>query len=434
MMTREQFNIVKLTALGGMLEFYDFTIYALFAPYLSYHFFTNTSPLIGLINTFAVFALGYFARPIGGLFFGHLGDRFGRKSAFSLAVFIMSIATLLMGCLPSYQTAGIISPLALIILRLVQGFSVGGEIPGAAIFIIEHVPQTRRGFAIGFVFMCITLGNTLGAGIGLLLTTFIDQQQMMSWGWRIPFVLGFLLGIVSYLIRRKSIETPAFIAMKHNEEIQRIPALVLLRKSRKKLLTCFILTALPASIISLFLYLPTYLINTAKIAVSYVYWVNFIGFLSFSLMTLLFGWLSDFLPRKKLLVSGALSLLVFSYSLFEQLTTVGEPFIWFFVLGFALLGGMINASYVVFIVESFPTSLRYSGVGLSYSLGIALFGGIAPLAFTGLLQLLTIKEAPAFYLLGCATLTLAGAFVLSKSSSSTVRAEEAFRPSRSLSQ
>ena len=143
LMSKEQQKIVKLTALGGALEFYDFTIYALFAPYINQHFFSNTNQLIGMINTFAVFALGYFARPLGGILFGHLGDKFGRKSAFSLAIFIMAIATLLIGCLPSYQSIGIAAPIILIGLRLLQGFSVGGGIPGAAVFIIEHIPTLR---------------------------------------------------------------------------------------------------------------------------------------------------------------------------------------------------------------------------------------------------------------------------------------------------
>ncbi|KTD20980.1 major facilitator family transporter [Legionella lansingensis] len=405
-MTKKQYNIVKLTALGGTLEFYDFTIYALFAPFLSHHFFANTNPMVGLINTFAVFALGYLARPLGGIFFGHLGDRYGRKSAFSLAVFMMAVATLLMGCLPSSQSMGIVPSLILIGLRLVQGFSVGGEIPGAVVFILEHIPKTRHGFSIGLVFMCITLGNTLGAGVGLLLTTILNQQQMMAWGWRIPFILGFLLGIISYVIRRKAMETPVFIAMKQEEKIYHVPILQLLKSSRKKLLTGFLLTAVPASIISLFLYLPTYLTSIAKMEISYAYWINFISFLSFALMTSLFGRVSDYVSRKKLLTVGALGLLLLSYFLFYQLTVCGEWFIWVFVLGFSVLGGMINGSYAVLLAQSFSGPIRYSGVGFSYSLGIALFGGVAPLVFTWFIHFFNLIEAPAFYLLGCAAITL----------------------------
>ena len=406
MMTKNQYKIVGLTAIGGALEFYDFTIYALFAPYISRHFFSNTNQLIGLINTFAVFALGYLARPLGGVVFGHLGDKFGRKFAFSWAIFIMATSTLFMGCLPTYQSIGMAAPVFLIGLRLIQGFSVGGEIPGAAVFTIEHVPFGQRGFAIGLVFMCITLGNTLGAGMGLLLTTILKQQQMMSWGWRIPFIVGFFLGIISYIIRKKSIETPVFVAMLEGDHLHRAPFLGMLRLSPFKLLTAFMLTAATSSIISLFLYLPTYLSTIVKINVSHAYLINLFAFLSFALMTAFIGRISDYVNRKKLLMAGALLLITFSYPLFYGLRIFDASFIWVFTLCFAVFGGMINGSYVVLITELFPANLRYSAVGFSYSLGVAVFGGIAPLAFTWLIQRLTTPEAPALYLLVCATLTL----------------------------
>jgi len=222
-MTKSQRKIVLLTAIGGALEFYDFTIYALFAPYISQNFFASTNPMIGLLNTFAVFALGYLARPLGGIVFGHMGDKRGRKSAFSVAVFMMAIATLFMGCLPTYDSIGIAAPILLIILRLMQGFSVGGEIPGAALFTIEHVATDKRGFSIGLVFMCITLGNTLGALVGLLLTHCLTTTQMDLWGWRIPFILGFGLGMVSYIIRKKMAETPVFIHMMKENQLHQKP-------------------------------------------------------------------------------------------------------------------------------------------------------------------------------------------------------------------
>ncbi len=405
-MNKEQYKIVTLTALGGALEFYDFTIYALFASYISQNFFTNTNTLIGLMNTFAVFALGYLARPIGGMVFGHLGDKFGRKSAFSLAVFMMATATLLMGCLPNYHSIGMAAPILLIFLRLIQGFSVGGEIPGAAVFTIEHVPQETRGFAIGVVFMCITLGNSLGALVGFILTSILNQDQMMSWGWRIPFIIGFGLGIISYIIRRQSIETPVFLAMAKEERLHHRPFWGLWTLSRAKLFHAFLFTATSSSIISLFLYLPAYLTSIVKLKITHTYLINLVSFLSFAILTAVFGRVSDRYNRKKLLALGASLLILSSYPLFYGLNHFGESFIWIFTLCFALFGAMINGSYVVLISESFPAHLRYSGVGFSYSLGIALFGGIAPLAFTQLIQTLNLPEAPALYLLFCACMTL----------------------------
>ncbi len=412
-MTKNEYKIVRLIALGGALEFYDFTIYALYAPYLSQNFFFNTNEFIGLMNTFAVFALGYLARPFGGIVFGHLGDTWGRKSAFSLAILLMATATLLMGCLPTYQSIGTLAPILLIILRLLQGFSVGGEIPGASVFTIEHVAVGQRGRAIGLVFMCITLGNTLGAGIGFLLTSLLTHQQMVSWGWRIPFIFGFVLGIISYVIRKKVVETPIFTALLKENNLHHIPFFKMLKLLPIQLLSAFLLTAVSASIVSLFLYLPTYFVTSIKINATHGYLINVFAFLSFGLFTAFFGSMSDTVNRKKLLMAASALLIVLSYPLFYGLRLFGEPFLWVFILSFALLGGVVNGSYMVLITESFPANLRYSAVGFCFSLGIAVFGGLAPLVFTWLIQYVMTSLAPAFYMSTTAALSLLALLLVS---------------------
>lgn len=414
MLPKTQLKIIGLTALGGALEFYDFTIYALFAPYLSQHFFSRLNPWLALINTFAVFALGYLARPLGSLFFGHLGDRYGRKRAFSLAIFLMATATLFMGCLPGYQTIGFLAPLLLMGLRLLQGFSVGGEIPGATVFTLEHVDPCYRGRALGFIFMCITMGNTLGAGMGYLLTTALGEATMMDWGWRLPFILGFLLGIVSFLVRLRILETPVFLALLKEKKISPLPLWELLKDDRKNLLLGFLLTAVSAATISLFLYLPTYLSSVLHLQVSRVYLLNVAAFSCFACMTAFFGWLSDHAGRTRIMLIGALLLSLASYSLFYGLTTCGNSFIGLFILLLASLAGMMNGCYAVTIAELFPARLRYSGMGVSYSLGFALFGGLAPLIFTGLIKAFADSKAPAYYLVFCSLLTLAAVLAKQK--------------------
>ena len=413
-MNKEHAKILLLTAIGGALEFYDFTIYALFAPYISQHFFPNANPLIGLINTFAVFALGYFARPLGGIVLGHRGDRYGRKSAFSLAVLIMAIATLLMGCLPDYQTIGIAAPLILIGLRLVQGFSVGGEIPGTSIFIVEHLPEKQHGLSIGLAFMSITLGNTLGAAMGLLLTTLLNQQQMLDWGWRIAFVSGFFLGMIGFIIRKKAQETPVFTTIVKKNKILKSPLVSISKVAKKQLMVGILLTALTSSIVSLFLYLPTYLSNILNIKIQDAYLVNVIGFSSFAIMTALFGWLSDHCNRKKLFLIGIIALMIMSFPLFFGLTIFGESFIWIFILSFAFFGAMINGSYMVILTQLFPARFRYTGVGLSYSFGVAVFSGLAPLLFTYLIHVFNQSTAPAYYIIFCAAFTLFATFNTTK--------------------
>ena len=413
-MRKEHAKILLLTAIGGALEFYDFTIYALFAPYISQHFFPNANPLIGLINTFSVFALGYFARPLGGIVLGHRGDRHGRKSAFSLAILIMAIATLFMGCLPDYQTIGIAAPLLLIGLRLVQGFSVGGEIPGASIFIVEHLPQKQHGLSIGLAFMSITLGNTLGAAMGLFLTTILNQQQMLAWGWRIAFISGFFLGMIGFIIRKKAQETPVFTTITKENQILKLPIMSISKMAKKQLITGILLTALTSSIVSLFLYLPTYFSNILNIKIQDAYLINVIGFSSFAIMTALFGWASDHCNRKKLFLTGISALMIMSFPLFFGLTVVGESFIWIFILSFAFFGAMINGSYMVILTQLFPARFRYTGVGLSYSFGVAVFSGLAPLLFTYLIHCFNQTTAPAYYIIFCSILALVAILNIAK--------------------
>ena len=368
-------------------------------------FFANAQPIVSLINTFAVFALGYLARPLGGMVFGHFGDKYGRKTTFALAVFIMALATLLMGCLPSYERIGVAAPLLLIVLRFIQGFSVGGEIPGATVFILEHIPKKKQGFAVGLIFAFITLGNTLGALVGWLLTHFLRPDQMLAWGWRMPFIIGFALGLISYMIHKRANETPIFIAMQQAQTLHPKPLWGLLSYPNKTLRISFLMTAVTSSILSLFLYLPTYLTMILKCEMKQTYLINSVSFLSLALCTAFFGFLSDKILRTRLILVGVVSLILFSYPLFYGLQYFGLPFVWAFVLIMAVLGGFINGSYVVIIGSLFPGHLRYSGVGLSYSLGVALFGGTAPLAFTWLLQSLSLLEAPALYIIFCAAMT-----------------------------
>jgi MFS family permease len=405
-LTKAEYKIVGLTAIGGALEFYDFTIYALFASYIRQHFFYSGDPFIGFMNTFAVFALGYLARPLGGIVFGHLGDKLGRKSAFSLAVFLMAMATLLIGCLPDYQSIGIMAPLALTLLRLIQGFSVGGEIPGATLFVFEHVAAKKRGLFVGLVFMCITLGNSLGGLVGFILTTALSAEHMMVWGWRIPFILGFFLGIISFYIRKKLVETPVFMQMVEMNQLQQKPFLRLLKRYRINILQAFLLTAAISTSSSFFIYFPTYLSTIMRIKISHTYLINVFSFLSIALATAFWGMVSDHTSRKKLMAIGTSLLILLTIPLFYGLTTLGENFIGIFILSFALIFGMINSCYVILITELFPANLRYSGVGFSYSLGFAIIAGSAPLVFTALIQYLHTIEAPAFYIVGCSVLTL----------------------------
>ena len=407
-------KIVFLSSIGGALEFFDFTIYALFANYISKAFFPYNSLLVSLMKTFAIFAIGYLARPIGGVVFGHLGDKKGRRYAFTLSVLCMATSTLLIGMLPDYHIWGNAAPLLLVLLRLFQGFSVGGEIPAATVFAFEHVPVSYRGFAISIIFMCITFGNALAGGIGFILSKILSHQMMILWGWRIPFFIGFLLGIISYVLRQKTLETPIFRQMEKSKRLFNIPLYNLLAKARRSLIVSFFLTALSAATVFLFLYLPTYLTAVLGYHISFSYLMTTTSFISLAVAGVFFGWLSDKFTRKKLIIFGCLLSLVVGFYLFSLLTLSFQLMRWLFGILIGSTAAMVNGVYGVTISEQFQPEFRLSGMGLSYNLGLTLFGGLAPFLSTVFIKISGNILVPYYYFALCGLLTLAaGFFVIS---------------------
>lgn len=253
-------KIIFLASLGGALEFYDFVIYVIFAPLLSQIFFPEADKLASLMSVYAVFAIGYLVRPLGGVVFSHFGDKYGRKKTFIFSVFLMAVPTLLIGLLPTYQHIGIYASILLILLRLLQGLSIGGEIPGAITFTCEHVNPRSRGLACGVIFCFLNLGIFLGAIISLILTSLLSKEQLVTFGWRIPFIFGGLLGGFSFYIRKQMTESPLFIAFKNQAESTQVPFIKAITHYWPNILQGVGLTCLGAVVINLlFLYMPTYL-------------------------------------------------------------------------------------------------------------------------------------------------------------------------------
>ena len=404
-MNKNHYKIILLSSLGGALEFFDFTIYALFAPYIAQVFFPVHNQTLSLIETFSVFTIGYLARPIGGLLMGRLGDKKGRRFSFTLSLFLMALSTLLIGLLPGYKTIGLLSPMLLVMFRLLQGFSVGGEIPSATIFTLEHLPYNRRGFAIGTIFMCITFGNALASIMGYGLTNSLSHSYMLAWGWRVPFIVGFFLSIISYILRKNTLETPTFNALIEKKKLLIAPITQLIRTDKKTLLMSFLLTALSAATVFIFLYLPTYLSTVLNYHISRSYLISTISFITLAIASPVFGLLSDRIGRKKVLVAGSLASIVIGYILFKMLTLHAIAMPWVFGIGLGLLVGTVNGSYAATIAEQFTPAIRNSGMGLSYNLGFALFGSLAPLLLTYFIKLSGNNMMPYYYFLICGLLT-----------------------------
>lgn len=370
---------IFLVSLGGMLELFDFTIYAILASYLGRVFFSASNPTTEMLNTFLVFALGYCARPIGGILFSHFGDRYGRKNAFQSSIFIMAAATLLVAFLPTYHQIGILAPLLLILIRLLQGISLGGEIPGASVFAFEHCKQ-KPGLAIGIIFMSLTMGNVIAVLLIQFLKTILSDQQMLLYGWRLAFVFGSVIGVIGFILRRNIKETPDFAAYKHwlTQQANRpIPIVELFKKSSLLIVSSTGLISLSAAGLFLMLSLPTYLSSVSKLM--NVTFLNLMMFVTLSIFVLISGALSDRINRSFLLVIGAITTAVFGALFFVAVQSANIAMIWVCAILFSIAFSLFNGNYICSIASSFPVGIRYSGTAISYNLGFALFMGIAPL-------------------------------------------------------
>lgn len=382
-------------SIGNMLEFYSFTLFGLFLPVISPLFFPEKDPIASLLYGYIFFAVGFFAYPLGAILFGHIGDRIGRKKALSLAIFMMAIPTALIGMLPPYSYLGILSPVLLFICRLAQGICAGGEYNGAGIFIIEHVGQNKKGFSGAFVAAAGTFGAFFATLIGFLFTI----PEMPEWTWRIPFLLGALIGFVGFYIRRELKESPEF--SEDNNFREKISPFREIFKYHYKTFICAVgIGALGTVPFYLVIgYLNTYFVTIEKLSLFEMMVLN-MGLTLFCAITLPFvGNLADRIGHSYSMITSSLVLLIYSYLFFLLLQQ--ESIILIVIAEFLLLA--FSQGYVAplnaFVSSLFPVSVRYSGTSIGYCVGMALFGGTTPYISSMLIKYTHNSIAPSFYLM-----------------------------------
>ncbi|MBS0358418.1 MAG: MFS transporter [Proteobacteria bacterium] len=409
----EEKKIVFLSTLGGALEFYDFIVYMYFASVISQLFFPSGNQLTSLIEAFAVFALGYLMRPLGGILFGHFGDKYGRKKTFIAAVLCMAIPTFLIGLLPTTQMVGITATFLLMICRIFQGISVGGEIPGSITFACEHVALNQRGLACGLIIGGVNSGVLLGSCIGFLINMFLTPEQVLSWGWRIPFIIGGLLGIASYSLRKKLHETPIFKLELERMTHSEIPIVKTFKSYSPAILKGVAISAMSAIVVSLlFQYFPTYLVDILHYPKNLTNGFNTISILLLSLLVIPSGNLSDKLGRKKVLAFSAIGFAITAPFLFYLLVYQASTFTLIFVMSLStLIASGVVGVFTSTLAELFPTRIRFTGIAISYNLGF-IFGGLTPLIVTTLISVTNNSTAPAYYLVLASIVCLLGSFTL----------------------
>lgn len=423
--TAAGWRIVLLASLGGSLEFYDFVVFGIFAKDIADAIFPNPTPLVSLMVSFATFAVGYLARPIGGIVLSHFGDRYGRRRVFLVSIFVMSGATLGMGLVPPFSNWGVAASLTMVTLRLVQGFCLGGELPGAITYVVETAPR-QVPFVCGFVFACVTMGVTAATAVSIAVRTFLPASAVAAYGWRIAFMVGGAAGILSFLLRRSLEESPEYARLAQVKA--KYPIGELLRTRGTAVLTGVAALAATASFTGLFFaHMPAYLCGVIGYDPRRAVISQTIGVALHAASILAVGWLATRVHPRALLRGGAAALILLAYPFYDALVSRAiDATLLLAVAG--LCAGLINGTFACLLADLFPTRIRFSGVALVFNVAFTVFSGTAPLVATSLIRATGSPRAPALVMIVCGVLTLCGSLglrrqgghVLSASSKSEV--------------
>ena len=400
-------RIVLLASLGGTLEFYDFVIFGVFARDIAQAVFPANDPIVSLILSFATFAVGYLARPIGGVVLAHYGDRHGRRAVFLWSVFIMSGATLGMGLVPTYAQWGVAASLLMVTLRLIQGFCLGGELPGALTYVVETAPRIAP-FVCGVVFACVTMGVAVATGVSLSVRTYMDPALIPTYGWRIAFILGGLGGVLSFVLRRSLEESPEFERMRSLAARQPFRELLSTHRAHV-LIGCALLAGTGCFNGLFFSHLPAYLSAVLHYDPRQAVLSQTVGVIASSIGILITGWVGDRIPPRYLLRAGVGLLLIFALPFYAGLETRSINLTLLCVLA-GLAAGLTNGSFAVLLTDLFPTRVRFTGVALVFNVSFTIFSGTAPLIATSLISETGRPTSPAYMMMVSAALALIGSF------------------------
>lgn len=402
-LSRGGWRIVLLASLGGTLEFYDFVIFGIFAKDIGDAMFPTSSPIVSLIASFAAFATGYLARPVGGIVLSHFGDRHGRRRVFLWSVFVMSGATLGMGLVPSFAQWGVAASLIMVTLRLIQGFCLGGELPGALTYVVETTP-TLAPFVCGVVFACVTMGVAAATGVSVGVRSLVSAAEGAVYGWRIAFIIGGFGGVLSFVLRRSLEESPEFARMR--QLALRQPFRELLRTHTPNVVVGCALLAATACYTGLFFsHLPAYLVAVLRYDPRQAVSSQTVGVIAHAAGILFVGWIGDRIAPRHLLRAGAALLLLLSYPFYHALEAHAITLTPLLVIA-GLCGGLTNGSFAVLLTDLFPTRIRFSGVALAFNVSFTVFSGMSPLLATTLIRETGAPASPALLIAGGSALAL----------------------------
>lgn len=413
-------RIMAAGAIGNVLEWYDFAVYGYFATAIGHAFFPEEDPVAQVLSAFGIFAVGFLMRPIGGALVGHIGDKHGRRAALTFSVAAMAIPTFLVGILPGYQVLGVLAPVALTVLRMVQGLSVGGEYTTSIVFMVEHAPSGRRGL-IGALGCCgAVAGILLGSATGALLTSVLPADVMSAWGWRIPFLLGLLVGLAGFFLRRQLSEGPA----RRGEG--RSPLRETVRRHGGLLVRLAGLSTFNAiGFYLLFVYIVSWLQLADGIAPAHALAINSTSMLVLLPCMVAMGALSDRLGRKPVLIAATVLAFVSAVPLFWLMHKDQGLLVQIGQLGFVLSVGMFLGTQPTLMVEEVPAAVRCTAIALGYNVTLGIVGGLSPLAAAWLVHRTGDDLSPAYMIMAAATISFLAALGFRERSRIPLEAEAA---------
>ncbi|WP_242256115.1 MFS transporter [Bacillus cereus group sp. BfR-BA-01379] len=393
-------NIFK-GSVGNLIEWYDWYVYSAFAVYFSAEFFPKGDPTSQLLNTAAIFAVGFLMRPIGSLLMGRYADRHGRRAALTLSITVMAGGSLIIACTPSYESIGIMAPIILVLARLLQGLSLGGEYGTSATYLSEMASSGRRGFYSSFQYVTLVAGQMVALGVQIVLQQLLSEPDMKAWGWRIPFIIGAMGAVAVLWLRRTMDESEQFANIK-SQKRENAGTVRALMKHPKAVLTVVGLTlGGTVAFYTYTTYLQKFMVNTVGLPKEVVSWINFAALLIFVVLQPIAGLLSDKIGRRPLLMAFGILGTLLTAPIFFFMEKTTEPIVAFLLMmvGLIIVTGYTSINAIV-KAELFPTEIRALGVGLPYALTVAIFGGTAE--FIALwLKSIGMESLFYFYVAGC---------------------------------
>ncbi len=400
-------KLVFSSGVANAFEWYDYALFGHFASIIGAKFFPNSDPSSSLLHAFLAFAIGYLMRPIGGIFFGVIGDRFGRKTALSASIFCMSLPTALIGLLPTYENIGVSATILMILVRMLQGLSMGGALTGSISFVIEHTGAKHRGFAGSISMSSICLGILFGSTISYIIQSLLSAQQFYDWGWRIPFLLGIFILFAGLYIRKHTNETPSFQTIKENGEILKSPLKKVISIYWFDMLVSIFINSTGSVIFYLqAIYLMSFLRINRGFTISEVSNLTNYCYIIMAIMTLCSGYLSDIIGRKRFFIINLLLIIITIPFLMSKI----EAGDFYYIIISQIILSILAACYIgpepALQAEFYPTNIRNTALSISYNTATSIFGGTTPLVVEYLVQKTGTITSSTYYVIACAISSL----------------------------